>query len=321
MVSMQRSHRTGWAIWPTMRFMISRPSWMTWPSRLEIQAVRGSWVETERARTARCPTAGAMCSVWKAPATLSGTRRAFAGGWAAKASSCSIVPAATTWPGPLLLAGIRPWAVDRGEDLVAVAAEHGGHAGRRRRRRLRHGLAALADQHHRLLGGDGARTGGRRELTDAVAGDRADLAERVGGMGEQLERGDEPGRDEERLGDLGLADRVGVRLGAEVGEIEPGDGREPLEAGGEGRVLEPGGEEAGGLGSLTGSDDDEHGSSLAAPGVWMRLGRARTHPTLFVGFLQRNWVRARRAGDAPGAPARAPAAASDPPAGGSRRDR
>ena len=107
-VSMQRSQRTGLAIWPTIRRSTSRPSWTTWPSRLEITGVRGSCVETERASEARWSTAGAMCVVWKAPATLSGISRALAGGSSANAASCSIVPAATTWPGPLSLAAVRP---------------------------------------------------------------------------------------------------------------------------------------------------------------------------------------------------------------------
>ena len=46
-VSMHRSQRTGLAIWPTIRRSTSRPSWTTWPSRLEISRVRGSWVETD----------------------------------------------------------------------------------------------------------------------------------------------------------------------------------------------------------------------------------------------------------------------------------
>ena len=94
-----------------------------------------------------------------------------------------------------------------------------------------HRLAALADQHHRLLGGDRAGTGRGGDLADAVAGDRADLAERVGRVREQLERGDQPGGDQQRLGDLGVADGLGVRLGAVVGQVEPGDGRQPLRTG------------------------------------------------------------------------------------------
>ena len=47
--------------------------------------------------------------VWNAPATLSGMTRARAGGSAAKAASASSAPAATTWPAPLTLAGVRSW--------------------------------------------------------------------------------------------------------------------------------------------------------------------------------------------------------------------
>ena len=42
MVSMQRSQRTGLAIWPTIRATTSRPSWTTLPSLLEITGMRGS---------------------------------------------------------------------------------------------------------------------------------------------------------------------------------------------------------------------------------------------------------------------------------------
>jgi hypothetical protein len=142
--------------------------------------------------------------------------------------------------------------------LVAVATEDGGHAGRGGGRSLGHRLATLAHQHHRLLGGDRARTRGGGDLTHAVAGDGADVAERVCRVGEQLERRDQPGRHQERLRDLGLADGLGVCLGAVVREVDPGDGGQPGEAGREGRVLEPRREEAGSLGSLAGSDDDEH---------------------------------------------------------------
>ena len=110
MVSMHRSQRTGRAIWPTIRATTSRPSCTIWPSRLEIRGVRGSWVDTDRASVAMWPTAGAMCSVWNAPATLSGISRALAGGLSARAWSCSMVPAATIWPGPLSLAAVRPCA-------------------------------------------------------------------------------------------------------------------------------------------------------------------------------------------------------------------
>src|SRR5579875_3616562 len=54
--------------------------------------------------------AGAMWAVWNAPATRSGRSRAPGGGLAAKAASCSAVPAATIWPAPFMFAGVSPQA-------------------------------------------------------------------------------------------------------------------------------------------------------------------------------------------------------------------
>ena len=70
----------------------------------------GSCVLSESASVASRSAAGAMWTVWKAPATLSGIRRARVGGFSASPSSCSTVPAATIWPLPLLLAGVSPCA-------------------------------------------------------------------------------------------------------------------------------------------------------------------------------------------------------------------
>ena len=81
-------------------------------------------------------TAGAMCSVWNAPATYSGMTRALAGGSAAKAASCSSVPAATTWPAPLLLAAVSPC-----RSRLAARPRPGR---RPARRSCRSGLTALA---------------------------------------------------------------------------------------------------------------------------------------------------------------------------------
>jgi len=68
------------------------------------------------------------------------------------------------------------------------------------------------------------------ELAHAMARDGADLGERVGGVREESQGRDQRGRDEQRLSDLGVADRLCVRLGAVVRQIEPGDGGEPLES-------------------------------------------------------------------------------------------
>ncbi len=103
-----------------------------------------------------------MCTVWNAPATLSSISRARAGGLAASAASWSLVPAATIWPLPLLLAGVRPWAsraastsstfppitavIEVGVAALAAAI----------------GQAAFADEHHGLLRGEHARHRRRR---------------------------------------------------------------------------------------------------------------------------------------------------------------
>ena len=164
--------------------------------------------------------------------------------------------------GPVVVGRGQPVLVDGRQHLVAVTTQYGGHAGRRGRGGLGHRLAPLADQHHGLLRGDGAGDGGGCELADAVTGDGADLREQVARLVEQRLRGHQAGGHQERLGDLGVADGVGVGLRAVVGQVDAGHRGEPVEARREGGVLEPGREEAGGLGTLSGCDDDEHPSTL-----------------------------------------------------------
>ena len=69
-------------------------------------------------------------------------------------------------------------------------------------------------------------------------------------------------RDEQRLGDGGVPDGVGVRRGAVGDQVEAGRAGGPRDRLGDGRQLEPRGEHAGGLGALTGADDDEHATTL-----------------------------------------------------------
>ena len=94
-------------------------------------------------------------------------------------------------------------------------------------------------------------------------------------MREQLEGRDQPRGHQEGLGDLGVADGLRVGLGAVVRQVDAGDRGEPLEAGREDGVLEPGREEAGGLGPLAGSDDDEHVTTVPGAATWARVRRRR----------------------------------------------
>ena len=81
-----------------------------------------------------------------------------------------------------------------------------------------------------------------------------------------------------------------------MGEVEAGDRGEPVEAVGEGGVLEPGGEEAGGLGALSGSDDDEHALNCArTTGPKRASGVTKLAREIFVGFLQRVGIAGRTA--------------------------
>jgi len=79
---------------------------------------------------------------------------------------------------------------------------------------------------------------------------------------EQRAETEDAGRDDERLGDGSVADRVGVRDGAVPDEVDAGGLRERSEAVAEGGVREPRLEESGGLGALTRGDDDDHAFSL-----------------------------------------------------------
>ena len=106
--------------------------------------------------------------------------------------------------GAVVVGGGEAVQRERGQHLLAVAAEDGGHAGRGLGDGVGHRLAALADQHHGLLGGDDARTGrGGRSRRRCGRPPHRSRCERVAGVREEVERRDQAGRDQQRLGDLG----------------------------------------------------------------------------------------------------------------------
>ncbi len=173
--------------------------------------------------------------------------------------------------------------LQRRQHLLAVATEDCGHPGRAHRGRVRHRPAPLPHQHHGLLCGHDAGARRRGQLPDAVARDRADAPERVGRVGEELQGGDQAGGHEQRLSDLGVPDRLGVRERPVTHEVKSRHGGEPLEAGAEDRVLDPGSEESGGLGPLAGGDDDEHANHCARSRRASLLGLARKISGQFCG--------------------------------------
>ena len=145
-------------------------------------------------------------------------------------------------------------------------------------------------QDHRLLGGEHAGQRGRGELADAVAGDDAPTSSQSAGARRRAGR-----RRPAAAGSRGVPDLVGVGLGAEVHQVEPGERGPPAQPGlGAGQV-EPGGEEAGLLGTLTGSDDGEHVYPLCRiPAGHAVAGADETALPNFVGFLQRSADVVRR---------------------------
>ena len=184
------------ATWPTSRRSTSRPSWTTWPSALDSSRVRGSWVEIARASRASRSTAG--CHVHGVEGAGDAQRRSAAPWPADRRRARRAAPwcrrrrsgrCRCCWPGS------RPARLERGQHLVAVAAEDGGH--RRsawRRTGGGHGPAALADEDHRLLGGEHADPGGRGDLADRVAGGDADQGRRRRGAGTARARRAGPAR-------------------------------------------------------------------------------------------------------------------------------
>ena len=162
-VSMQRSQRTGRETC-AIRLSTAAPPSVT-SSAVEVGQQRYLRVLRLQARAcsaSRALTAGAMCEVWNAPATFSGMTRALAGGFSARALSCSKVPAATVWPAPLTLAAVAPGSLNGCQDLCGVPAHHGAHAGRGDGGGGGHAVGAFTDERHGFVFGQHAGEGRAR---------------------------------------------------------------------------------------------------------------------------------------------------------------
>jgi hypothetical protein len=98
-----------------------------------------------------------------------------------------------------------------------------------------------------------------------VPGHQSDVVQR------QVLAGQQRGRDQQRLGASGVLDLVGIRLGAQVDQVEPGERGPPAQPGGGAGQIEPGAQKAGLLGTLAGGEDGEHGddSSRCGWGPWV----------------------------------------------------
>ena len=173
------------------------------------------------------------------------------------------------WPGSARLR-------DRGEHLVAVAAEHRGHAGGGRR-----AASAIARPRSRTRTIAASAVSTRAPAAAAISPTlwpaTAPTVERVGGVREQLEGGQQAGGDQQRLGHRGVADLVRVGLGAVVDQVEAGDGGQPGQAfGAAGRSSQ----------------------GVRKPGVWAPWPGATSTSTLY-SLLPRGrtaWGQGRRSG-------------------------
>ena len=112
-----------------------------------------------------------MWRVWKAPATWSGMTRALAGGVGAEGLDLLEGAGGDDLAGAVDVGGREAVGLERSQDLVRIAAEHGCHARRGDRAGLRHGAATGGDEGDGLLVRDDSGEGRGRELADRVPGE------------------------------------------------------------------------------------------------------------------------------------------------------
>ena len=125
---------------------------------------------------------------------------------------------------------------------------------------------------------------GRGELTHAVSGGNVGAAEgnlRV--PGQRLRR-QEARRDQQRLGNGGVPDGLSVGLRPVERQVDTSGLREAVQ-GVDGGAGEPGGEESGGLGALSGRDDRKHEDYPPGPSGLSMTRDAQSFWMGFVGIL------------------------------------
>ena len=217
---MQRSQRTGLLTWVTRRLSTSgrcgRPGRRGW--RSAGCGCRGWRSRGPAGRARRRPGACARCGRRRRRSAGSGGPSRAAS--SASLASCSMVPAATIWPAPLSLAGVRPCSASLASTSsrspprtavmpVGVAAEAVAIALPRSRTNT---IACSA-----VITPAPAAAAISPTLWPATAPTRPNAS---AGCGIERECRQQAGGDEQRLGDRGVADRLRVGLGAVVDEVE-----------------------------------------------------------------------------------------------------
>ncbi len=245
--------------------------------------MRASWVETERARPAEHVDSG--LHVLGVERAGDGQRDQPRLGRRVLGERGELLDGAgrDDLAGAVVVGGGQAVLLELGEHLVAVAAEDRGHAGRR----WSAAAAAIALPRSRtstiacsaVIARAPAAAASSPTLCPATA---PTLSNASAGCGNSSRAASRLGGDQQRLGDGGVADRVRVRLGAVVDEVEAGDRGQPAQPFAERGVLDPGGQEAGGLGPLAGSDDGEHTSTLSRRGLGRALGATRRFAGVFL---------------------------------------
>ena len=112
---------------------------------------------------------------------------------------------------------LEPELVESSEQFGFVGADDGAHTGLHLGRGIRHREPALPHEAESVGLAEHSRAGRRGDLADGVPGDARDAI--AAPLGEQHAQSEQSGGDDERLGDRGVADGVGVGDGAVSDEV------------------------------------------------------------------------------------------------------